>query len=153
MTSKLKIKKRVSGYLCLKWHHCRIVRVFGKVMYTLLYLKWITNRDLLDSTWNSAECCASLDGRGVGGWMDACICMAKTLHCSPETTTLLIGYTTIQNVFGVIKNKLTSLYIHTMTTIDMYKTQNNQVLGSFINIWRHLYLRLYNSNTDFLYPV
>ena len=50
--------------------------------------------------------CASLDGRGVGGWMDTCICKAKTLHCSPETTTLLIGYTTIQNVFGVIKNKI-----------------------------------------------
>lgn len=83
--------------------------------------------------------------------MDACICMAKTLHCSPETTTLLIGYTAIQNVFGVIKKKITSLYIRTMTTIDMYKTQ--QVLGNFINIWRHLYLRLYNSNTDFLYSV
>ena len=24
------------------------------VMYTLLYLKWITNKDLLYSTWNSA---------------------------------------------------------------------------------------------------
>ena len=27
-----------------------IVRNFGKVMNTLLYLKWITNRDLLCST-------------------------------------------------------------------------------------------------------
>ena len=25
------------------------------VMYTLLYLKWITNKDLLYSTWNSAQ--------------------------------------------------------------------------------------------------
>ena len=25
----------------------RIVRDFGKVMYTLLYFKWITNKDLL----------------------------------------------------------------------------------------------------------
>ena len=31
--------------------------------------------------------------------MDTCICMAESLHCSPETiTTLLIGYTPIQNV-------------------------------------------------------
>ena len=30
-----------------------IVRDFGKVTYTLLYLKWITNKDLLYSTWNS----------------------------------------------------------------------------------------------------
>ena len=29
---------------------------FGMVMYTLLYLKWITNKDLLYRTWNSAWC-------------------------------------------------------------------------------------------------
>ena len=33
-----------------------IVREFGIDMYTLLYLKWITNKDLLDSTGNSAQC-------------------------------------------------------------------------------------------------
>ena len=33
-----------------------IDREFGKVMYALLYLKWITNNDLLYSTWNSAQC-------------------------------------------------------------------------------------------------
>ena len=32
-----------------------IVRDFGKVMYTLLYLKWITNKDLLYRIWNSAQ--------------------------------------------------------------------------------------------------
>jgi len=32
-----------------------IVREFGMDMYTLLYLKWITNKDLLYSTWNSAQ--------------------------------------------------------------------------------------------------
>ena len=38
--------------------------------------------------------CDSLDGRGLWGRMDTCICMAKTLCCSPETIiTLLIGYT------------------------------------------------------------
>jgi len=31
-------------------------------MYTLLYLKWITNKDLLYSTWNSAQ-------RYVAAWM------------------------------------------------------------------------------------
>ena len=31
-----------------------IVREFGKDMYTLLCLKWVTNKDLLYSTWNSA---------------------------------------------------------------------------------------------------
>ena len=33
-----------------------MVRGFGMAMYTLLYLKWITNKDLLYSTWNSAQC-------------------------------------------------------------------------------------------------
>ena len=31
-----------------------IDRDFGMNMYTLLYLKWITNKDLLYSTWNYA---------------------------------------------------------------------------------------------------
>ena len=47
----------------------------------------------------------SLDERQVWGRMDTCICMTESLHCSPETTTtLLIFYTPIQNVFGVKKN-------------------------------------------------
>ena len=29
---------------------------FRMVRYTLLYLKWITNKDLLYSTWNFAQC-------------------------------------------------------------------------------------------------
>ena len=33
---------------------------------------------------------ASLGGRGVWGRMDACICTAQYLHCSPETTTTLL---------------------------------------------------------------
>ena len=42
-----------------------------------------------------AMVCGSLDGRGVWGRMDTCICIQV---CSPETiTTLLIGYTPIQN--------------------------------------------------------
>ena len=40
----------------------------------------------------------SLDGKGVQGRRDTCICLAESLHCSPETITiLLIGYTPIQN--------------------------------------------------------
>ena len=35
----------------------------------------------------------NLDGRGVWGRMDTCICMAESLCCPPKTiTTLLIGY-------------------------------------------------------------
>ena len=39
-----------------------IVRDFGMDMYTLLYLKWITNKDLLNGTGNSAQ-------RHVAAWM------------------------------------------------------------------------------------
>ena len=42
--------------------------------------------------------CASLDGRGVWGRMDTGLCVAESLLHSPETvTTLLIGYTPVQN--------------------------------------------------------
>ena len=35
-------------------------------VYTLLYLKWITNKDLLYSTWNSTQCYVSaLMGGGL----------------------------------------------------------------------------------------
>ena len=39
-----------------------IVREFEMNMYMLLYFKWITNKDLLCSTGNSAQCY-------VAGWM------------------------------------------------------------------------------------
>ena len=39
----------------------------------------INKKDLLYSTGNSAQCYGSLDGRGVWGRMDACICVAETL--------------------------------------------------------------------------
>ena len=46
----------------------------------------------------------SLDGSGIWGRMDTCICMAESLCSSPETiTTLLTGYTSIQN--KKLKNK------------------------------------------------
>ena len=62
---------RTSPFKCYKWTYKTergsdlenklivvggwyIVREFGKVMYTLLYSKRITDKDLLYSTWNSA---------------------------------------------------------------------------------------------------
>ena len=48
-----------------------IVREFGVNMYTLLHLKWITNKDLLHSTGNSLQCyvAAWMGGEFVGEWM------------------------------------------------------------------------------------
>ena len=44
------------------------IREFGVNMYILLCLKWITSKDLLHSTWNSAQCyVAAWMGGGFGG--------------------------------------------------------------------------------------
>ena len=40
------------------------VRESGMGMYTQLYLKWISSKDLVYSAWNSAQCY-------VGAWMGA----------------------------------------------------------------------------------
>ena len=54
--------------------------------------------------------CGSLDGRGVWGQTDTRICTAESLCCSPETgTTLLVGYTAIQNK-RALKNNLQALF-------------------------------------------
>ena len=53
---------------------------------------------------HNIEQSASLDGRGLWGRIDTCVCMAESLCSSPETTTtLLISSTPIQNGFGVKK--------------------------------------------------
>ena len=60
-----------------------LVKDFEKVMYTVLYLKWKTNRNLLYSTWNSAQCyMPTWMGGGFGERIDTCICTAEFLHCS-----------------------------------------------------------------------
>ena len=64
------------------------------------HFKWITNKDLLGSAGNSAQCYVAVWMRGESGgecmhiWMDGSLC------CPPETiTTLLTGSTPIKNSF------------------------------------------------------
>ena len=50
-----------------------IVTEFGVDVYTLLYLKWITNKDLVCCTGNSAQCYGAVWGGGSwgkNGYMD-----------------------------------------------------------------------------------
>ena len=66
--------------------------VWDRLVYTALFK--IDNQQ--GPTRQHSERCSvlhgSLDGRFLGR-MDACVCMAESLHCSPETiTTLLTGY-------------------------------------------------------------
>ena len=52
-------------------HGCQgegIVKDFWKAMYTLLYFKWISNKNQLYTTWNSAQCYVpAWMGKGFGG--------------------------------------------------------------------------------------
>ena len=83
-----------------------MVMEIGMDMYTLLYLKWITNKDLLYSTGSSTQSyVAAWRGGEFGGeWIH--IYLAESLHCSPGTVTaLLTSYNPIQTVFGVKKKK------------------------------------------------
>jgi len=56
---------------------------------TLLYLKWITNKDLLYGRWSSVNVMWEPGCEGNLGEMDTCVCMAESLHCSVETITTL----------------------------------------------------------------
>ena len=75
-----------------------MVREFGMVMYTMLYLQQITTRTYYIAQGTLLSVMWQPGWEGVWGRMDTGICMAESLPCSPETiTTLLIGYTPIQN--------------------------------------------------------
>ena len=52
-----------------------IIRELEIDMNTLLYLKWITNKDLLYSTGNSAQCyvAAWMGGEFRGEWIHVCM--------------------------------------------------------------------------------
>ena len=81
------------------YHGMGTVREFGINMYILLYLK-------MDNQWGStvyhwelsSMLCGSLDGMGIWGRVDTCVCNAESLCGQYEATTmLLISYTSIKN--------------------------------------------------------
>ena len=87
------------------------VREFGTATYTLLYLKWIINKDLLFNTRNSAQwyVAAWMGGEFGGKWIHVYVWLYHP--CSPEIiTTLLISYTSIpkKKVFSKKKKKLST---------------------------------------------
>ena len=66
-----------------------VVRESGMDRDTLLHFTWITNKDLLFSTGDSAPCyVAAWMWGGVWGRMDR-VCGAEFLCCSPEAITAL----------------------------------------------------------------
>ena len=64
-----------------------ILRDFGKVMYTLLYLKWLANKDLPYSTGNSAQCyvAAWMGGELRGEWIHVYVWLSPfAIHLKPS---------------------------------------------------------------------
>ena len=68
-----------------------MIREFKVNMYTLQYLKWIANKNLLYSTWNSTQCyAAAWTGRTFEGeWIHV---YAELSPFAETITTLLISY-------------------------------------------------------------
>ena len=100
-------KSYVGISLVVQWLRIRLpgcaestVWEFRMDRYTLLYLKWITSRDLLYRSWNSIQCYMAVWMGGEFGeeWIHVYAWLTYTLHCSPETIrTLLTGYIPMQN--------------------------------------------------------
>ena len=60
-----------------------VVREFGMDMYTLLYLKWITNKDLLYTTENLVQCyvAARMGGKFEEEWIHVYVWLRNfTVH-------------------------------------------------------------------------
>ena len=83
------------------------VRDFGNVISTAIFKMGNQQRPIVQHMELCSMLCASLGGKGLWWRLDTCVSMVESLPCLPETTTtLLIGYTPIQNVFGVKKIKI-----------------------------------------------
>ena len=94
-----RLREWIYGCLVEGWGE-RIVRKFGMDMYILLYLKWITNKDLLYSTGNSAQCYVAAWMAGEFGreWIHVYVWVNPfAVHLKVSQHCLLIGYISIQN--------------------------------------------------------
>ena len=89
---------REQTYGCLRGRMGGRDREFGTDVYTPLCLKWITNKDLLYSTGNSAQChVAAWVGEEFGGeWIHGYVGLSPFASPPEAVTTLLIVYTPIQ---------------------------------------------------------
>ena len=68
---------------------------FGKVVCTVLYLKWITNKDLLYSTCDSAQCymAAWMEGALGGEWIHVYVWLSPfAVHLKLSHYSQLIDY-------------------------------------------------------------
>ena len=90
--------------------------------------------------------CGSLDGRGLWGRTGTGICMAKSLHCSPETTTtLLTDYSSIQNKKFKVKKKRTLEWVVVSFSRGSSWPRDWTCISLFLSHqrghWHHLFYR------------
>ena len=80
-----------------------VVRESGIDMCTLFHLKWITNKDLQYSTWNSAQCCveAWMGGASEGEWIHVYVWLGPfPVYLKLPQHCLLIGYVLVLSPFS-----------------------------------------------------
>ena len=77
-----------------------IVREIGMDMYTLLYLKSITNKDILYSTWNSVQCyvAAWMGGDFGGKWVHVYVWLSPFTVCLKQSQCCESAQYKIKNV-------------------------------------------------------
>ena len=86
-------------------------------MYTPLYLRWKTNKDLLYSTGNSAQCYVTAwMGGKFGGRMDICIGMAESLCCPRDSQ----ESSPTPQFKSINSLALSLLYVPTLTSVHDY---------------------------------
>ena len=104
----------------------RIIGEFGMDMYTLLYFKWVTNKDLLYSMWDSVQCYVADWVRKEFGreWLHVYVGLSPfTVHLKLSQHCCDIGYTPIQNKkFKKIKNRKknpTLVFLDPLSTVGV----------------------------------
>ena len=96
----------------------RIVREFGIDMYTLLFLKWITDKDLLYTTVNVAQCYMVAWKGGEFGrkWIHVCVWLspfAVHLKLSKHGQLAILQY-------KIKKNNIVDLYSNICSTTLLF---------------------------------
>ena len=90
-TDRDRLREQTHGYKRGRVDGGGIVKEFGIDMYTLLYLKRITNKDLLCSTGNSIQYYIT-NGKIIWKRIGTCICITETLCCTSEMVTVLLKW-------------------------------------------------------------
>ena len=119
------------------------VKDSGKVMYTLLYLKWIINKTLQSSTRNSAQCHAAARMGGELGREQTHVRLRPPLFTWNCHNTVNRLYPNTKCFLGLKKRCGTCARVHTHThththTEEYYSAIKRNETGSFVEMWMDL---------------